>query len=53
MKKFGSLMGDQEDILCRKQLSTTALHNLNNTWIRKNRIREPVQQKFYKPTGGC
>ena len=29
-KKLGSLMGDQKDILRRKQLSTTALHNLNN-----------------------
>ena len=29
-KKCGSLMGGQEDILRTKQLSTTALHNLNN-----------------------
>ena len=29
-KKLGSLMGDQEDILHRKQLSTTVLQNLNN-----------------------
>ena len=33
-KKLGSLMGDQEDILRRYQLSTTALHNLNDMWIR-------------------
>ena len=36
IEKLGSLMGDQEDILRRKQLSTTVLHNLNNIWIRKN-----------------
>ena len=41
-------IGDQEDIQCRKQLSTTALHNLNNIWIGKNRIREYVQVKLYK-----
>ena len=41
-------MGDQKDILHRKQLSTTALHNPNNVWIRKNRIREHVRLKLYK-----
>ena len=41
-------MGSQEDILRRKQFSTTALHNLNNIWIRKNRIKENVRLKFYK-----
>ena len=46
-EKFGSVMGDQEDIIRRKQLSTTALHNLNNIWIRKNRIRH-VWLKLYK-----
>ena len=38
-KKHGLLMGDQEDILRRKQLSTTALHNLNNIWTRKSNKR--------------
>ena len=41
-------MGGQEDILRRKQLSTTALHNLKKIWMRKNRIREHVQLKLYK-----
>ena len=41
-------MGDQEDILRRKQFSTTALHNLNNFCIRKKRIKENVRLKFYK-----
>ena len=47
-KKLGSLIGDQEDILRRKQLSTTALHNLSNIWIRKNRITERVRLNLYK-----
>ena len=41
-------MGDQEDMLCRKQLSTAVLYNLNNIWNRKNRIREHVLVKLYK-----
>ena len=40
-------MGDKEEILRRKELSTTTLHNLNNIWIRKNRIREHAL-KLYK-----
>ena len=47
-KKLGSLLGDQEDILSRKQLSTTILYNMNNIWIRKNRIREHVRVKRYR-----
>ena len=47
-KKLGSLMDDQGDILRRKRLSTTALYKLNNTWIRKNKIREYVRLIFYK-----
>ena len=47
-KKLGSLIGNREDILRRKQRSTAALHNLNSIWIRKNRIREHVQVKLYK-----
>ena len=46
--KLGLLMGEQEDILRKKQLLTTALHNLNNIWIRKDRIREYVRLKLYK-----
>ena len=41
-KKLCSLIGDQEDILHRKQPSTPALNNLRNIWIKKNRIREHV-----------
>ena len=41
-------MGDQEDMLRRKQLSTTVLHNLNNIWIRKNKVRKYVQKKLNK-----
>ena len=47
-KKLGSLLGDQEDILQRKQLSITSLRNLNDIWIRKNRIRPEIRLKLYK-----
>ena len=46
--KKTSLMGDPEDMQCRIQLSTTALHNLNNIWIWKNSIREHIRLKLYK-----
>ena len=45
-KKLGSLIGDQEDKLRREQLSTTALHNLNNIRIRKNTILDKVLVDF-------
>ena len=41
-------MDDQEDILRSKQLSLTALYNLSNIWIRKNRIREHLRLKLYE-----
>ena len=41
-------MGGQQEILRRKQRSTRALHNLNNIWTRKNRIKERVVVKRYK-----
>ena len=41
-------MGDQEDILRRKQLSTTSFYNLSNIWIKKNRTREHVRLKLNK-----
>ena len=45
-KKLGSLIGDQEDKLRREQLSTTALHNLNNIRIRKNTMLDKVLVDF-------
>ena len=47
-KKLDTLMGDQGDIIRRKQFSITAFFNLNNIWIRKNRMREHVRLKLYK-----
>ena len=41
-------MCDKEVILRRKQLSTAAVHNLSNIWIRQNRIREHVRLELYK-----
>ena len=49
-KKLGSLIGDQEDIIRRKQLSTTELHNVINIRISKNRIREHVRVKCHSQT---
>ena len=46
-KKLGSLLGDSEDIARRKQLSIVALNNLNNIWIRKDKIRETLRIKLY------
>ena len=47
-KKLGSLLGDKEDILQRKQLAIASLRNLNEIWIRKNRIRPEIRLKLYK-----
>ena len=47
-KKLGSLLGDKEDILQRKQLTIASLGNLNEIWIRENRIRPEIRLKLYK-----
>jgi hypothetical protein len=48
VKKLGSLIGDKEDILQRKQLSIAAMRDLNKLWIRKNRIRRNIRLKLYR-----
>ena len=48
VKKLGSLIGDKEDILQRKQLSIAAMRDLNKLWIRKNRIRSNIRLKLYR-----
>lgn len=47
-KKLGSLLGDKKDILQRKQLAIATLRNLNEIWIRKNKIRPEIRLKLYK-----
>ena len=46
-KKLGSLLGDSEDIARRKQLAIVAFGNLNNIWIRKDKVREELRIKLY------
>ena len=46
-KKLGSLLGDSEDIVRRKQLAIVAFGNLNNIWIRKDKVRENLRIKLY------
>ena len=48
VKKLGSLIGDSEDILRRKQLSIVASRKLNQIWIRNNKIKQEIRIKLYK-----
>ena len=46
-QKVGSLIGDEEDVVRRKTLSTVALNKLNNVWIRKDKIKQATRIKLY------
>ena len=48
VKKLGSLIGDAEDIMQRKQLSIVAMRKFESIWIRKNKIRPQIRLKLYK-----
>ena len=48
VRKLGSLLGDQEDIAKRKQLSIAGMNELNNVWIRHDRIRLRKRLNLYK-----
>ena len=48
-KKVGSLLGDAEDIIRRKQLAIANMNNLNKVWIRRDHISESRRLKLYKP----
>ena len=48
VKKLGSLLGDSEDILRRKQLSIIASRKLNQIWIKKNKVKKELRIKLYK-----
>ena len=37
-KKLGSLLGDSEDIVARKQRATAAMTRMEKIWIRKGKI---------------
>ena len=47
-KKVGSLIGDQEDVERRKQLSSAALNKLNNVWIKGNKLKTVTKIHLYK-----
>ena len=48
MKKLGSLSGDKDDVARRKQLSITAMNNMENSWIKKGHISENHRLKLYR-----
>jgi exonuclease III len=47
VKKLGSLLGDREDIARRKQLATAAMNDLENVWIRNDRIKRATRLNLY------
>ena len=47
-KKLGSLLGDEEDLLRRKQLSTGAMRSLNKLWLSKRKVQINKKIKLYK-----
>ena len=48
IKKVGSLLGDAEDIIRRKQLAIASMDNLNKVWIRRDHISESRRLELYK-----
>ena len=47
VKKLGSLLGDDEDIIRRKQLTIVANKEFNQLWIRKEKLSFKVRLKIY------
>ena len=46
-KKVGSLLGDSEDVISRKQLASAAMTNMEKIWVRKNKININKRIKLY------
>ena len=46
VKKLGSLLGDTEDVMNRKQQATVAMHKVDKVWIRHHKIFTPVGLKL-------
>ncbi|XP_029654183.1 uncharacterized protein LOC115227525 [Octopus sinensis] len=46
-KKVGTLLGDSEDIMRRKMLSTVALNKLRTTWLRNREVGTALRAKLY------
>ena len=47
-KKGGTLIGDEEDINRRKRLSTAALAQLQNIWIKGDKVKRKTKIKLYR-----
>ena len=47
VKKLGSLLGDGEDIIRRKQLAIVANKEFNQLWIRKEKLSLRVRLRIY------
>ena len=45
VKKVGSLLGDTEDIMRRKQLAIASMNSMNKIWIRRTKIE--IKYKLY------
>jgi hypothetical protein len=45
--KLGSMIGDSEDIISRKQLSAAAVTSMEKIWIRKNKISIKKRLQLY------
>ena len=48
VRKLGNLIGDDEDILKRKQLATNAFNQLQNLWNQKHIINERKRIQLYE-----
>ena len=47
VKKLGSLLGDTEDVIRRKQLASAAMTKINKVWIRGRKIHIKKRLKMY------
>ena len=47
VKKVGSLLGDSEDIIRRKQLAISSMNKLQAVWIRRDHISEETRLRLY------
>ena len=47
VKKLGSLLGDTEDVIRRKQLASAAFEKMNSIWIRRRKIHIRKRMKLY------
>ena len=47
VKKLGSLLGDAEDVIRRKQLASAAMTKMNKVWIRGRKVHIKKRLKLY------